>query len=183
MSCYNRCTRVNLTSQLLLTRGKHADSHWNKPEHRFALWFAIQGGWERGRFQDVGHAQREQRPPGSLPRSRQASPAWELCLSSVVPNPWELTNWRWRNHLPSAVIFFFSSQKGECQRETLLPTRPGGPVLLCGLCWGMLGSGAAPPWHEIVLHQAGTRPTRLTPVLVSLCFSTDFLSNLRAEQK
>lgn len=37
MSCCNCCTRVNLTSQLLLTRGRHAVRHENKSEHRTEL--------------------------------------------------------------------------------------------------------------------------------------------------
>lgn len=61
MSCYNCCTGVSLTSQLLLTRGKHADSHGNKSEHRFALEFAIQRDSEQGHFQDVGHTPWEAR--------------------------------------------------------------------------------------------------------------------------
>lgn len=31
MSCYGRCTGMNLTSQLLLTGGRRADSHENEP--------------------------------------------------------------------------------------------------------------------------------------------------------
>lgn len=73
--------RVSLTSQLLLTRGKHADSHRNKSEHRFALQSAIQRHSEQGHFQDTGHTLREvwgqnnhPRPPKGLSQLQTTTP-------------------------------------------------------------------------------------------------------------
>jgi len=43
--------RVNLSGQSRLTRGERADNRRNKPEHGFALGFAIRGGWQWGRFE------------------------------------------------------------------------------------------------------------------------------------
>lgn len=148
MSCYNCCTRVNLTSQLLLTKGKHADSHWNKPEHRFALQFTTWEGWEWGLFQDVGPLS------PSLPR--------EFRFVAVVPNTRELTKWRWRCHLPLHCVF--PTRKGRAKRDcccqqgqrSLLPavtTAKG-----CGL-------GASGPWQVPVLQQVGMQMTGLTQFL------------------
>lgn len=86
MSCYNCCTGVSLTSQLLLTRGKHADRHRDKSEHRFALQSAIRGDSEQGHFQDIGHTPWEvggqPEPPGLRAQAPEGLP-W-LHTSSVL---------------------------------------------------------------------------------------------------
>lgn len=78
MSCYNCCTGVSLTSQLLLTGGKHADRHWDKSEHRFALQPAIRGDSEQGHCQDIGHTPWEvwgqPKPPDLLAQAPKGLP-------------------------------------------------------------------------------------------------------------
>lgn len=160
MSCYNCCTRVNLTSQLLLTKGKHADSHWNKPEHRFALQFTTWEGWEWGLFQDVGPLS------PSLPR--------EFRFVAVVPNTRELTKWRWRCHLPLYRVF--PTRKGRAKRDCCWPEEPSA---CSDHCWGMWAQG----FCSMARATAGGNADDRVNSISSLCFNTDFLSNLRAEQK
>lgn len=80
MSCYNCCTGVSLTSQLLLTRGKHADRDGDKSEHRFALQSDIRGDSEQSHFQDVGHRgtllgrSGQPEPSGSIARAPKGLP-------------------------------------------------------------------------------------------------------------
>lgn len=188
MSCYNCCTRVNLTSQLLLTKGKHADSHWNKPEHRFALWFTIWEGWERGLFQDVGHALWEKRPLSpSLPLVRQAFPAQGIKVSQTPENSPRGDE---GTTLPSTVFF---QPEGDMLKGTLLPQGQrsslwpllrdvgSGFLVLGGACAagaGMQMIGLAPsPLHVLTLtsyqiwEQSKNKYLEIIPILWFLIFN------------